>query len=252
MQSRFCDTTESERMKLLENISTLQSNGLSHSNTTKALRDLKSRYNDLIEATNQCAQYPNYLEYLPNEIWTHVFLRVIEDDWEYILPLMQVCQRWTSILVSEPRLWTSIHIRGDVESMELAYSALYLSKGFPLEVTIEVPIDPNIQRTILQRDTSRIQSLRLKPLSRYFSKRYKEANEQLIKVSGSVLKDLGPLPSLYSLTIDIYPAIDDDDWSPMLVNLDAPQIRYVESAVFPQDVLATSRYTGDIWEHHRH
>jgi hypothetical protein len=240
MQSQVSEITES---KLLERIRNLESTRLTDSNTSKALRDLKSRYNELIDANIQFVRFPNYLEYFPNEIWTHVFLRVVENDELGILPLMQVCQRWTSILVSEPRLWTSIYIRGDVESMELAYSSLYLSKGFPLEVTIEVPIDPNIQRIILQRETSRIQYLRLKPLSGYFSKRYKEANEQLIKVSANVLKGLGPLPSLYSLIIDIDTAGDASDWSPILVNLEAPQIRYVESAVFPQDVLATSRYT---------
>jgi hypothetical protein len=156
---------------------------------------------------------------------------------------MQVCQRWSSIIVSEPRLWTSIYIRGDVEDLELAYSALYLSKDFPPEVTIEVPIDPNIQRIILQRETSRIQYLRLKPLPGYFFGSTSEVDEQLVKVSVNVLKDLGPLPSLYSLIVDISYAEDDSIWPPILINLDTPQIRYVESAIFPHDVLATSRYT---------
>jgi hypothetical protein len=241
MQSQISETTESERIKLLEKIRMLESNGIIDLNTSKALRDLKLRYNELTEASSQCTQYTNYLEYFPIEIWIQVFLRTVGDDWMNILSLMQVCQRWTSIIVSEPRLWTSIYLRNDVESLELAYSALCLSRDFPLDVTIEVPIDPNIQRTLLQRETSRIQYLQLKRLYGYFV--HEEQDVKLMKISAIVLKDLGPLPSLHSLIIDIYPTEDDNIWSPILVNLDAPQIRYVEPAVFPQDVLATSKYT---------
>lgn len=237
MQSQVSETTGSERIKLLEKIHALESSLFAESDTSKDLHDLKLRYNQLIEAN---LQHPNYPEYFPNEIWTQAFLRVGGDDSVNILPLMQVCQRWTSIIVSEPRIWTSIYIQNSIESLELAYSALCLSKGFPLEVTIEVPMDPNIQRTFLQSEAHRIQYLRLKPLSGYFSDRN---NKQLIKVSGNILKDLGPLHSLRSLVVDIYPTEDDDNWSPVLVHLDAPQIRYVEGAVFPQDILATSKYT---------
>jgi hypothetical protein len=243
MQSQVPETANPERINLLENIHKLESNEPTDPNTFKALRDLKSRYNELIEAHIQSIRYPNYLEYFPTEIWVQVFLRIVDDNWMDILAPMQVCQRWTSIIISEPRLWTSIYIQSNVESFELAYSALSLSKDFPLGVTIEVPIDPNVHKTILQRGTSRIQYLRFKPLSGYFSDWRYEADVQLIKVSANVLKDMGPLPSLYSLTVDTYFPGTEHDWSPVLVNLDAPQIRYVESAVFPQDVLATSRYT---------
>jgi hypothetical protein len=150
---------------------------------------------------------------------------------------MQVCERWTSMIVSEPRLWTSIHIQSNVESMELAYSAIHLSRDHPLHVTAEVPMDPNIQRTFIQREASRIQSIRLEiPINSSVG------TEEFIKISANVLKDLGPLPSLHSLSINRYPE-GDDIWSPILLNLDAPQIRYVESAVFSQDVLKTSRYS---------
>jgi hypothetical protein len=240
MQSQRPETTENEHIKLLEKIRTLESNEPTDANISRALHDLKLRYNEWIEASNQRAQYPNYIEYFPTEIWTQVFLRIVEDDWANILPLMQVCQHWTSMIVSEPRLWTSIYIRSDVESLELVHSGLHLSKSLPLYVTVEVPVDSNIQRSFLQKETSRIQHLQLKPLSEYFSQLN---NDRLIKVSANVLKDLGPLPSLHSLTVDIYPTTDDNNWSPILINLDAPQIRYVESAVFPQDVLETSRYT---------
>jgi hypothetical protein len=239
MQSKGPESTDIERIKLLEKIHMVESSGDTDSGTSKALHDLKSRYNQLIEANLQC---PNYLEYFPNEIWTQVFLRVAEGDSANILPLMQVCQRWTSIIVSEPRVWTSIYIRSSIESLELAYSALCLSKGFPLDVTIEVPMDPNIQRTFLQSDAHRIQYLQLKPLSGHFPSRNNEGNERLIKVGANVLKDLGPLPSLHSLTIHTFPN-RNVNWSPIFVNLDAPQIRYIEGAVFPQDVLAKSRYT---------
>jgi hypothetical protein len=235
MQSQAPKSTESERIKLLEKIHELESNAVDYSNIPKALRDLKSRYNELVEAT---FQYPNYLEYFPTEIWIQVFLRITEDDWMDILPLMQVCQRWTSIIVSEPRLWTSIYIRSNVESLELAYSALHLSKDFPLNLTIQAPMDPNIHRALIQKDTSRVQHMRLEKSSLNY-----ENDERFMKTSASVLKDLGPLPSLHSLTINIDPTTDDNMWSPILVNLDAPQIRYIESAVFSRDVLATSRYT---------
>jgi hypothetical protein len=235
MQSQVSDSIESERFELLEKIHKLESNELTNSNT--ALRDLKSRYNELIEATTQPIQYPNYLEYFPTEIWIHVFLRITEVDWMGILPLMQVCQRWTSIIVSEPRLWTSIHIRSNVESMELAYSALHLSRDLPLHVTAEVPMDPNIQKILIEREVGRIQSICLeRPVNSFVGAK------EFIKISASMLKDLGPLPSLHSLFVSSYPE-GDDIWSPILVNLDAPQIRHVEPAVFSQDVLETSRYS---------
>jgi hypothetical protein len=236
MQSQISETVESERLELLEKIHTLESDELTVSNT--ALRNLKSRYNELIDATIQSPRHPNYLEYFPTEIWIQVFLRITEDDWMDVLPLMQVCQRWSSIIVSEPRLWTSIYIQSNVESLELAYSALHLSKDFPLNLTIQVPMDPNIQRTLIQRETSRIQYIRLEKRSSNY-----ETDEGFMKTSANVLKGLGPLPSLHSLAIDIDPIEDDSMWFPILVNLDTPQIKYVESAVFSRDVLATSRYT---------
>jgi hypothetical protein len=237
MQSQLSEATE---FKLLENIHILESNQFTDSNTSTALRDLKSQYNQLIDARNQHLHYPNYLEYLPNEIWTHIFLRLVEDDGLDILPSMQVCERWTSIIVSEPRLWTSIYFRNDddVEFLELAYSALCLSKDFPLNVTIEGSIDHNKQRT-LQREASRIQYLQLEP-PRYFPV---SGKEKFMKFSANFLKDLGPLPSLHSLTFSWGLTGNAKLWSPILVNLDAPQIRYVQPAVFSQDVLSTSRYT---------
>jgi hypothetical protein len=243
MQSRVSENTDSGRINPLEKTHIVESSGFTDSNTSKDLHNLKSRYNQLNEARKHPSEYINYLEYFPNEIWTQVFLRVAEEDSANILPLMQVCQRWTSIIVSEPRIWTSIYIQSSIESLELAYSALCLSKGFPLDVTIEVPMDSNIQGTFLQRETHRIRYLQLKPLSGYFSNRKNEGNEQLIKVSANVLKDLGPLPSLHSLIIHTFPNRNVTSLSPILVNLDAPQLRYVEGAVFPQDVLANSRYT---------
>jgi hypothetical protein len=237
MQSHFSEATES---KLFENIHTLESNQLTDSNTSTALRDLRSQYNQLIDARNQQFHHPNYLEYLPNEIWTHVFLRLAEDDGLDILPSMQVCQHWTSIIVSEPRLWTSIYFRDDnIEFLELAYSALCLSKDFPLDVTIEFRIDSNIQIPLLQREASRIQYLRLET-SAYFPD---SGKEQFIKFIANLLKDLSPLPSLHSLTVGGGLTGDANFWSSILVNLDAAQIRYVQPAVFSQDVLSTSRYT---------
>jgi hypothetical protein len=232
MQSQISDSIESERFELLEKIHKLESNELTDSNT--ALRDLKSRYNELIEATTQSIQY---LEYFPTEIWVHVFLRITEVNWMDILPLMQVCQRWTSIILSEPRIWTSVYIQSNVESLELAYSALHLSRDLPLHVTAEVPMDPNIQRTLIGREASRIQSIRLeKPIHSFMS------GETFVKISADVLKDLGRLPSLHSLSFNLEPE-GDDIWSPILKNLDAPQIRYLGPAVFSQDVLETSRYS---------
>jgi hypothetical protein len=233
MQSQISDSIESKRFELLEKIHKLESNELTESNP--ALRDLKSRYNELIEATTQSIQY---LEYFPTEIWIHVFLRITEDDWMDILPLMQVCQRWTSIIVSEPRIWTSIYVRSSAESLELAYSALHLSRDFPLHVTVQVPMDPNIQRTLIRREASRIQSIRLEKTDNRLA-----SDKEFMKMSANVLKDLGPLPSLHSLSINRYLRGDDISWSPILFNLDAPQIRHVESAVFSQDVLETSRYS---------
>jgi hypothetical protein len=237
MQSQLPETTKSI---LLENILTLESNQFTDSNTSKALRDLKSQYNLLIIARKQCNPHLNYLEYFPNEIWTHIFLRLVEDDALDILPSMQVCQRWVSIIVSEPRLWTSIYFRDDdnVELLELAYSALCLSKDLPLDVTIEFRIDSNIQIPLLQREASRIQYLQLEP-PKYFPESGKEI---FIKFIANLLKDLGPLPSLHSLTLGGGLTGGADFWSSILVNLDAPQIRYVQPAVFSQDALATSRY----------
>jgi hypothetical protein len=158
-----------------------------------------------------------------------------------IQPLMQVCQLWTSILLSEPRLWTSIHIRSTIESMELAYSALLRSRDFPLNLTIEVPIHPDIQRILIEKGKSRIQHIRLiKPYYLILSRR---TEVQFCKNSANLLKNLGPLPSLHSLSIDTHLTEDHNIWSSILVNLDAPQIRYVESAVFSQDILETSRYS---------
>jgi hypothetical protein len=232
MQSQFSDSIESERFELLEKIHKLESNELTDLNT--ALRDLKSRYNELVEATTQSIQY---LEYFPTEIWIHVFLRITEDDWMGILPLMQVCRRWTSIILFEPRLWTSIYVQSNVESMELAYSALHLSRDLPLHVTAEVPMDPNIQTALIEREAGRIRSIRLENPGKGVV-----SGKEFIKISANVLKDLGPLTSLYSLSIDAHLRGDDTSWSPILLSLDAPQIRSVEPAVFSQDVLETSRY----------
>jgi hypothetical protein len=187
MQSQVSETIESERFELLEKIHKLESNELTDSNP--AIRDLKSRYNGLIEARAQSIQY---LEYFPTEIWIHVFLRITEDYWMDILPLM----RWTSIIVSEPRLWTSVYIQSNAESLELAHSALHLSRDLPLHVIAKVPMDPNIQRTLIQREASRIQSIRLDSPIGYFV-----GDEKFMKISANILKDLGPLPSLHSLSL---------------------------------------------------
>jgi hypothetical protein len=239
MQSQVSETTE---YQLLESIYNLEALQLTDSNTYNTLRHLKSQYNQLIDAKNQQSHHPNYLEYLPNEIWTHVFLRLVEDDGLDILPSMQVCERWTSIIVSEPRLWTSIYFRDDddVESLELAYSALCLSKDFPLDVTIKVCIDSNIQRT-LQRESNRIQYLRLERTAKSLPYTGNE-HVDFIKNGANILKNLGPLPSLHSLTIAEDLTEDDSFWAPILVSLDAPQVRYVEPIALSQDILTTSRY----------
>jgi hypothetical protein len=240
MQSRHPETTGNEHIKLLEKILTLESNELTDANTSRVLHDLKLRYNEWIEADNQHTQDRNYLEYFPTEIWVQVFLRVVEDDWANILSLMQVCQHWASMIISEPRLWTSIYIRSDVESLELAYSGLHLSKDLPLYVKLEFPIDFNTQRTFLQNHTRRIRHLQFEsPLGDFSDWDY----EQLAEFSASVLKDMGPLPSLHSLDVVMYFNEDENRWSRILVNLDAPQVKCVNSAVIPQDLLETSRYT---------
>jgi hypothetical protein len=77
MQSRHSEATGNEHIKLLEKIITLESNELTDANISRALHDLKLRYNEWIEAGNQRTQYRTYLEDFPTEIWVQVFLGVI-------------------------------------------------------------------------------------------------------------------------------------------------------------------------------
>ncbi|PVF98543.1 hypothetical protein CPB86DRAFT_348631 [Serendipita vermifera] len=180
MQSTTSESNEEERINLLRRISTLESKGEDSLPTITSLRDFKSRYNALVEASIQRTHYPDLFQYLPTEIWMQILLEVIDDDCLNILPLLQVCQRWVSILVSEPRLWTSVYI------------------SQPLCMTVDIPIVSIVQERFLQR---RIRHLKVKAVSGYFQTW--EFSNQNAHIVQNLLKGLEPLPSLESLTIDI-------------------------------------------------
>ncbi|PVF98545.1 hypothetical protein CPB86DRAFT_814582 [Serendipita vermifera] len=240
MQSITSVANENERINLLQQISTLESKGLGDSVSTRALRDLKSRYNALVEASIQRVQHPDLFQYLPTEIWMQILLDVIDDDCLNLLPLLQVCQRWIPVLVSEPRLWTSIYVRGDLDALELAHSALFLSKDQPLCMTVDIPIVSVVQERFLQREANRIQHLKIKAMSGYFQT-WGFANQQ-VNIIEDLLKGLGPLSSLESLTIGI-DTITSTTLSPALRFLNAPNVKYLTPVLSFEDISAFSTFT---------
>ncbi|PVF92122.1 hypothetical protein CPB86DRAFT_878096, partial [Serendipita vermifera] len=242
MQSTTPGSNEGERINLLRQISILESKGEDSLPTITSLRDFKSRYNALVEGGIQRIQYPDLFQYLPTEIWMQILLEVIDDDCLNILPLLQVCQRWVSILVSEPRLWTSVYIRGDLDALELAHSALFLSKGQPLCVIVDIPTVSVVQERFLQREANRIRHLKIKAMSGYLQTW--EFSNQNAHIVHNLLKGFGPLPSLESLTIDIgTDTISKTTLSSALHFLNAPNIKYLTPVSSFDDISAFSRFS---------
>ncbi|CAG8487522.1 4990_t:CDS:2 [Acaulospora colombiana] len=157
MQSTNQDTDELEPVKLIRKISTLESNEFADLPSTRTLRDLKSQYNALIKQNMPRTRYPDLFEYLPTEIWMHILLE----------------------------LWIFINIRGDLDALELAHSALFLSKGLPLSITVDVPMTPIVQETFLKREVARIQHLTIVPGFRYLqtSSRLETVIPKLVKLT---------------------------------------------------------------------
>ncbi|CAG8487563.1 4993_t:CDS:2 [Acaulospora colombiana] len=242
MQSTNQDYNAEELIQLLQEDSALESNGPEDRLSTRSRRDLKSRYNSLVEENPQVPRFPDPLQYLPPEMWMHLLQQVAEDDCADILPLTLVCQRWSSIILSIPRLWTSIYIRADLDALEVAHLALFLSKGLLLCMTVDVPIAPDVQKMIIEREVTRVKHLKLKVLPGYSPGQNWESNDPLDNSIGSFFKYLGPLPSLESLTIDI-----GDISCPVLSSplrfLDAPNLRYLTPSSSPGDVSELSRFT---------
>ncbi|CAG8487487.1 4988_t:CDS:2 [Acaulospora colombiana] len=232
-----------ERTKLLQEISALESNGSEGPLPIGALRDLKLQHNALVGTNSRAIRYMDSSQYLPPELWTHILLKVIDDDCLDILPFIQVCQRWASIILSSSRLWTFIYIRGDLDALEGAHSALFLSKGLPLCMTIDVPIASVVQERFLQREASRIQHLKIKVLREYFPLQSGSSDDLLGYCLGNLFKDLGLLPSLESLTID-ESDIRDSTLFLALRHLNAPHIKYIAPAQLSDDALAHPRYAG--------
>ncbi|PVF98544.1 hypothetical protein CPB86DRAFT_873227 [Serendipita vermifera] len=241
MQSITSDSNEEERISLLQQISALKSKGEELLPTkTSLIRDLKSRHNALVQANSRTFRLPDPSQDLPPEIWTHILLMIVEDDCVNILPLTQVCQHWASIILSEARIWTFIHIKGDIEALELAHSALFLSKGLPLCMTVDIPIVSVVLERFLQREANRIRHLKIKPMSGYFQTWiFGNSNVHIVE---DLLKGLGSLPSLESLTINIK-KISLAILSSALRFLIAPNIKYLIPALFPGDLSALSRFT---------
>ncbi|PVF98550.1 hypothetical protein CPB86DRAFT_873231 [Serendipita vermifera] len=241
MSYNSSDKDYDEHVELLQKIYSLESNVLRDPTSCKALRAVKSKYNAVIEANTRIFQYKDLFQYLPMEIWLQILLEVVDDDCLNILPLMQVCQHWASIIVATGRLWTFIHIRGDLDVLELAHSALFLSKGLPLHMTIEVPIALGVEEIMLQRDSHRIQHLKIKAAPGHFLTRGVQFGDQLVNIVSDLLKGLGTLSSLESLVVDIE-SISHLVMFPVLRCLDAPNIKYLAPAFLPEEALTNSRY----------
>ncbi|CAG8487543.1 4992_t:CDS:2 [Acaulospora colombiana] len=238
MRSTNQDANEEKRIKLLQEISALESNELEDLPSLRTLRDLKSRHNTLVEPSSGLFRYQS--QCLPPEMWIHVLLKAAEDDCADILPLTLVCQRWSSIILSTPRLWTSIYIRADLDALEVAHLALFLSKGLPLCMTVDVTTAPIVWKTFLEIEITRVQHLNLKVPLGYFPSPNREANERLDSWIGRLFRDMRSLSSLESLTIDR--CGKHFTLSSALRFLNAPNITYLTPSLSPEPVSELSRF----------
>jgi hypothetical protein len=78
---------------------------------------------------------------LPPELWLQCLVDVANDNSMNILPLLLVSRTWYNILISSAPLWTYIYVCNSPKYIECMPTALSLSRGLSLYVTIEIPVE---------------------------------------------------------------------------------------------------------------
>jgi hypothetical protein len=101
---------------------------------------------------------------IPPEIWSAVFLRVVESDPTNLPSLMFVSRTWHRIASSSPRLWARLSFEQPKHFTNPSYANLFLtnSGARPLDVLIHVPPeveDTSLLTALLRKHVSRFRTL---------------------------------------------------------------------------------------------
>jgi hypothetical protein len=134
---------------------------------------------------------------IPPEIWSAVFLEVVELNPINLPSLMFVSRTWYRIASSSPRLWTQLVFKQPNHFATPLYANLFLtnSGARPLDVSIHVP--PEVE------DTSRLTALLRKHVSRFrtlvLCVNSPDCAEDLVSSIG----DAQPAPLLERLIIEV-------------------------------------------------
>lgn len=201
---------EQSRIVLLKRI---QAEG-SHPKISGALQDLKGEYNMLIEKQINQGHgiFPDPIEVFPPEIWIRMLQywvasidgRSVED----VLKLTLVSIKWRNAILICPELWSDIALGPGLAQPDLLAmleTCLYLSKEFPLEVSVEHPSrDWELMISMIRSHTHRIRKLTIRPLSTKEPGHVDWEDPSVIQI----LLSFGHLPRLLELDIDFSMFVD--------------------------------------------
>jgi hypothetical protein len=137
---------------------------------------------------------------IPPEVWSDVFLRVVESDPTNLPSLVFVSRSWYRIANNSPRLWARLVLKRPRHFTSARYCNMFLTKSgtLPLDVLIDVP--PEVEGTSrlvrvanhLKKHLSRFRTLELRVNSH-------EGAEDLVSSIGAAK----PAPLLESLVIEV-------------------------------------------------
>jgi hypothetical protein len=137
---------------------------------------------------------------IPPEVWSDVFLRVVESDPMNLASLMFVSRSWYRIASNSPRLWARLVFKRLRHFTSGRYHNMFSTKSatLPLDVLIDVP--PEVQGTVLLRKVA-ANYLR-KHVSRFRTLELRVSTHQdaedLVSLIGAQ-----PAPLLESLVIEV-------------------------------------------------
>ncbi|KAG8755683.1 hypothetical protein FRC14_003760 [Serendipita sp. 396] len=108
---------------------------------------------------------PDPLQVLPSEVWVICIQLVISGQLAGPLELMTVSRSWESALLNSPLLWSRIHLQNMEDEFSRVWVFLYLSKGCPLDIDIDLTAVPSTTDTLqlIQPYLSRVKSVSIRP-----------------------------------------------------------------------------------------
>jgi hypothetical protein len=124
---------ETNMARLDEEISRLQ----------KAMDYLQNERQKLEASLDEYRSLAGPIRTIPPEILSEIFSHCLVDDTEIIdvakapLLLTFACSRWRTVAISTPRLWSSVHVKRGVVSMEMLQTWLLRSSNFPLTLAVD-------------------------------------------------------------------------------------------------------------------